>query len=352
MILLKNVSKTYHSKDGKVEAVKNVNLYVEPGKIVGIIGYSGAGKSTLIRCINLLEKPTSGEVIVNDKELTKLSPKELRKSREKIGMIFQHFNLMRSRDVFENVAYPLKGKGLSRERIKEKVESLLNLVGLSDKVKAYPSQLSGGQKQRVAIARALANDPQVLLCDEATSALDPETTHSILSLLKEINEKLALTIVLITHQMEVVKEICHEVAVMDKGEVVEAGSLVQIFSEPKANMTKNFISTIFKYDKIYELLNSNSFIGELTEEEIIAKISFVGQNTGQAFISKLSRKFKVDASILFGNIEIIQQVPIGNLIVKLNGAREGIRTAFEYLEEKNVHVEVIRDASSLTESYA
>jgi D-methionine transport system ATP-binding protein len=352
MILLKNVSKTYYSKDGKVEAVKNVNLHVEPGKIVGIIGYSGAGKSTLIRCINLLEKPTSGEVIVSNKDLTKLSPRELRKSREKIGMIFQHFNLMRSRNVFHNVAYPLKGKGLSKDQIKEKVESLLNLVGLSDKVKAYPSQLSGGQKQRVAIARALANDPQVLLCDEATSALDPETTHSILALLKEINEKLGLTIVLITHQMEVVKEICHEVAVMDEGEVVEEGSIVQIFAEPKAQMTKNFVSTIFKYDKIYELLNNNSFIGQLTEEEIIAKISFVGQNTGQAFISKLSRKFKVDASILFGNIEIIQQIPVGNLIVKLNGGRDGIREAFDYLEQKNVRVEVIRDASVLTESYA
>ncbi|QAA35220.1 methionine ABC transporter ATP-binding protein [Clostridium manihotivorum] len=352
MIYLKNVGKTYHTKEHELEAVKGVNLHIEAGKIVGIIGYSGAGKSTLIRCINLLERPTTGEVIVNGKELTKLSAKELRKSREKIGMIFQHFNLMRSRNVFQNVAYPLKGNGLSKQEIKIKVEGLLDLVGLSDKLKAYPSQLSGGQKQRVAIARALANDPQVLLCDEATSALDPETTQSILALLKEINEKLGLTIVIITHQMEVVKEICHEVAVMDKGEIVEQGNIVQIFSKPKAKMTKNFVSTIFKYDKIYELLDNNSFIGKLTEEEIIAKISFVGQNTGQAFISKLSRKFKVDASILFGNIEIIQEVPVGNLIVKFNGGRDSIIEAFKYLEDKNVQVEVIRDASILSESYA
>jgi D-methionine transport system ATP-binding protein len=306
----------------------------------------------LIRCINLLERPTTGEVVVNGKDLTKLPAKELRKSREKIGMIFQHFNLMRSRTVFQNVAYPLKGNGLSKQEIKTKVEGLLDLVGLSDKLKAYPSQLSGGQKQRVAIARALANDPQVLLCDEATSALDPETTQSILALLKEINEKLGLTIVIITHQMEVVKEICHEVAVMDKGEIVEQGDIVQIFSKPKAQMTKSFVSTIFKYDKIYELLDKNSFIGNLTEEEIIAKISFVGQNTGQAFISKVSRRFKVDASILFGNIEIIQEVPVGNLIVKFNGGRDSIVEAFKYLEDKNVEVEVIRDASVLSESYA
>ncbi len=306
----------------------------------------------MIRCINLLERPTTGEVVVNGKDLTKLSAKELRKSREKIGMIFQHFNLMRSRTVFKNVTYPLKGNALNKQEIKTKVEGLLDLVGLSDKLKAYPSQLSGGQKQRVAIARALANDPQVLLCDEATSALDPETTQSILALLKEINEKLGLTIVIITHQMEVVKEICHEVAVMDKGEIVEQGDIVQIFSKPKAQMTKNFVSTIFKYDKIYELLDKNSFIGNLTEEEIIAKISFVGQNTGQAFISKVSRKFKVDASILFGNIEIIQEVPVGNLIVKFNGGRDSIVEAFKYLEDKNVEVEVIRDASVLSESYA
>lgn len=352
MIYLKNIRKVYETKEHKIEAVKGVNLHVEAGKIIGIIGYSGAGKSTLIRCINLLECPTSGEVIVNGKDLTKLPPKELRKTREKIGMIFQHFNLMRSRNVFENVAYPLKGKGFTKEEIKAKVENLLELVGLNDKVKVYPSELSGGQKQRVAIARALANDPQVLLCDEATSALDPQTTGSILKLLKQINEKLGLTIVIITHQMEVVKEICHKVAVMEDGRVVEEGDTLQIFVNPKEKMTRDFVSTVFHYDKIYEVLEKESFIGKLTEEEVIAKISFVGQKTGQAFISKLSRKFRVDASILFGNIELIQEVPIGNLIVKFNGSKEGIIQSIDYLKQNDIYVEVIKNARTSEYLYA
>jgi D-methionine transport system ATP-binding protein len=345
MIWLKNVKKVYLSGNQRVEALKGVNLHIEAGNIVGIIGYSGAGKSTLIRCINLLEKPTLGQVIVNDRDLTKLAPKELRKSREKIGMIFQHFNLMNSRDVFENVAYPLKGNGLSKDEIKDRVDSLLKLVGLSDKTIAYPSQLSGGQKQRVAIARALANEPQALLCDEATSALDPETTQSILKLLKKINEKLKLTIVIITHQMEVVKEICHKVVIMEDGEIVEEGDILDIFTNPKTETTKKFISTVFRYDKIYDFINKESFIETLEEGEIITRISFVGQNTGQAFISKLSRKFKVDASILFGNIEVIQEVPIGNLIVKFSGSQEGIILSMQYLKENNIQVEVIKNAA-------
>lgn len=345
MIWLKGVRKVYENRQGSVEALKEINLHVEKGKIFGIIGYSGAGKSTLIRCINLLEKPTSGQVIVNNKELTKLSEKDLRESRKKIGMIFQHFNLMSSRNVFQNVAYPLKGSTYSKEEKKQKVLSLLQLVGLSDKVSAYPSQLSGGQKQRVAIARALANDPQVLLCDEATSALDPQTTASILKLLKEINVKLNLTIVIITHQMDVVKEICHEVAVMEFGTIVEQGNIIDIFTKPKAEITKDFISTVFHYDKIYDFLENKEFVEELTEGETIAKISFVGQKTGQAFISKVSRKFKIDASILFGNIEIIQQIPIGNLIVKLTGSKEGVTESIKYLEDNSINVEVIENES-------
>lgn len=352
MIWLKNVKKTYTSGNQNVEALKGINLHIEDGKIIGIIGYSGAGKSTLIRCINLLEKPTSGQVIVNDRDLTELSPKELRKSREKIGMIFQHFNLMNSRNVFQNVAYPLKGKGFRKDEIKTKVESLLELVGLIDKKIAYPSQLSGGQKQRVAIARALANDPQVLLCDEATSALDPETTQSILKLLKEINEKLKLTIVVITHQMEVVKEICQKVAVMEDGEIVEEGDILEIFTNPKTETTKKFISTVLRYDRIYELINRESFIGILREDEIVIRISFVGQNTGQAFISKLSRKFNVDASILFGNVEVIQDVPIGNLIVKASGTQDGLNLSIKYLKENNIQVEVIKNAADSLYLYA
>ncbi|MBU3129215.1 methionine ABC transporter ATP-binding protein [Clostridium tagluense] len=341
MIWIKGVRKVYVNKQGTVEALKEINLHVEKGKIFGIIGYSGAGKSTLVRCINLLEKPTSGQVMVNNKELTKLPERELRKSRKKIGMIFQHFNLMSSRNVFQNVAYPLKGNSYTKEEKKQKVLSMLELVGLSDKILAYPSQLSGGQKQRVAIARALANDPQVLLCDEATSAIDPQTTASILKLLKEINEKLGLTIVIITHQMEVVKEICHEVAVMEAGQIVESGGIIDIFTNPKAEITKEFISTVFNYDKIYDFLCHEEF----EEGESVAKISFVGQKTGQAFISKLSRKFKIDASILFGNIEIIQHIPIGNLIVKFSGTKEGIVESIKYLEENNINVEVIKHAA-------
>jgi D-methionine transport system ATP-binding protein len=352
MIWLKDISKVYTSKNQKVEALKSVNLHIEKGKVFGIIGFSGAGKSTLIRCINLLEKPTTGQVVVNGKELTSLTPKELRKTREKIGMIFQHFNLMRSRTVYQNVAYPLKGKKFTKDKEKQKVMELLELVGLTDKINAYPSELSGGQKQRVAIARALANEPEVLLCDEATSALDPQTTQSILKLLKEINEKLNLTIVIITHQMEVVKEICHRIAVMDAGEVVEEGDIVQIFSSPKAKMTKEFVSSVFHYDKIYEFLEQKEFVDVVTEGEAILKISFIGEKTGQAFISKISRKYSVDASILFGNIEIVQNVPIGNLIVKFSGSKEGIVKSIAYLEENNIHAEVIKNATPSLYLYA
>ena len=264
MIELKNVSKTFSLKGKIVEAVKEVNLTVEAGEIFGIIGYSGAGKSTLIRCLNFLEVPTEGEVIVNRQVLNQLSPKELRLARHKIGMIFQHFNLLKTRTVFDNVAYPLKGQKISKEEKKEKVLRLLNLVGLEDKADVYPSQLSGGQKQRVAIARALANDPQVLLCDEATSALDPQTTKSILKLLKEINKELGLTIVLITHQMEVVKEICHKVAVMEKGRIIEQGNIVSVFSNPQSEITKDFVSSLFQDEKIFELLAERAPLEELT----------------------------------------------------------------------------------------
>ncbi|MEG1973065.1 MAG: ATP-binding cassette domain-containing protein, partial [Oscillospiraceae bacterium] len=243
MIEIKNVSKTFTSKDGKVAAVKNVSLSIPDGEIFGIIGFSGAGKSTLVRCINLLEIPTEGEVWVNHVNMTALSQKELRSERKKIGMIFQHFNLMPSRTVFDNVAYPLMDSKLTKAEKAEKVRSLLALCELSEKENAYPSQLSGGQKQRVAIARALANDPVVLLCDEATSALDPQTTLSILKLLREVNEKLKITMVVITHEMAVVKEICDQVAIMDGGNLVEQGTVFNIFTDAKETITKGFINT-------------------------------------------------------------------------------------------------------------
>ena len=243
MIKLENIDVTFKQGVKVVNAVKNVSLHVEPGDIYGIIGYSGAGKSTLVRTINLLQRPTKGNVVVNGVDLLKLKPKGLRAARKKIGMIFQHFNLMNTLSVFDNVAFPLKKSGKTKSEIEQKVLSLLELVGLEDKVNSYPRQLSGGQKQRVAIARALANDPDVLLCDEATSALDPKTTYSILELLQKVNVQLGITIVIITHEMQVVKEICNKVAVMEEGEVIEKGSVLEIFTNPERDLTKDFIDT-------------------------------------------------------------------------------------------------------------
>lgn len=343
MIQLRQISKTFENGHQVVQALSDVNLTINQGDIFGIIGYSGAGKSTLIRCLNYLEVPTTGSVIVNQQELGKLSAKQLREARRKIGMIFQHFNLMQSRTVFENIAYPLKGQGMNREEIKEKVNRLLTLVGLVEKSNVYPNQLSGGQKQRVAIARALANDPQVLLCDEATSALDPQTTKSILRLLKEINERLGITIVLITHQMEVVKEICHRVAVMENGRVVEEAPIVEIFSNPQTKITKDFVSNLFQDDRIFELLESRASFDELRTFEKLVKISFFGQQTGQAFISTISKLFNIEASILFGSVEMIQRTPIGHLIVSLHGDETGVERALNYLNENQIQVEVLND---------
>ena len=255
MIELRHISKDFGTGEHAVHAVQDVSLTVETGEIFGIIGFSGAGKSTLVRCINLLERPTSGEVLLDGQELTALPPKQLRQTRKKIGMIFQHFNLMPSRTVAGNVAYPLRGSGLSREQIAVKVQSLLELVGIGDKADAFPSQLSGGQKQRVAIARALANDPSVLLCDEATSALDPQTTKAILHLLRDLNAKLGLTIVLITHEMAVVREICHRVAVMEHGRVAEQGEVFNVFVDPRQDITRSFIRTTSNLQKVEELFS-------------------------------------------------------------------------------------------------
>ena len=273
MIELSHVSKEFGSGENRVLAVNDVSLTIADGDIFGVIGFSGAGKSTLVRCINLLERPTSGTVTVDGKELTGLSPAELRQTRKKIGMIFQHFNLMRSRTVFDNVAYPLRGSGLSQQQVRDKVKKLLELVDIADKAKAYPSQLSGGQKQRVAIARALANDPGVLLCDEATSALDPQTTKAILHLLKDLNRKLGITIVLITHEMAVVKEICNRVAVMEHGNVVEQGDVFSIFVAPKQPVTQNFIRTTSNLQKIEELIAENAPIAQLKPGELIVRLS-------------------------------------------------------------------------------
>ena len=344
MIELTHISKDFVSGGRTVHAVQDVSLSIGKGEIFGIIGFSGAGKSTLVRCINLLERPTSGSVTVDGKEMTALSARELRQARKKIGMIFQHFNLMPSRTVFGNVAYPLRGSGLSREQIADKVHRLLELVGIGDKAEAYPKQLSGGQKQRVAIARALANDPNVLLCDEATSALDPQTTKAILRLLKNLNEKLGITVVIITHEMAVVKEICDRVAVMEHGRVVEQGEVFNVFADPRQEITRSFIHTTSNLRKIEELIEEDSPVVQLKPGELIVRLSYIQRNVSEPLISTVSRKFDITLNIIFSDIAIVQNAPIGGTVAIISGEREQITQAIAYLIEKNVGVEVIRDA--------
>ena len=343
MIRLENVSKTFTDSNKEVHAVNNVSLTINDGDIFGIIGFSGAGKSTLVRCINLLEKPTDGKVFVDDAEITALSGKDLRKARKKIGMIFQHFNLMPSRTIFGNVAYPLRGSGLSKEEIKEKVHHLLELVGISEKENAFPSQLSGGQKQRVAIARALANDPNILLCDEATSALDPQTTKSILKLLQQLNQTLGITVVVITHEMAVVKEICNRVAVMDHGDVVEEGEVFHVFASPKEPLTRSFIKTTSNLQKIEELIEADSPVVATKKGELIVRLTYVEKNTSEPLISTVTQKFGIILNIVFADVEIVQNAPIGGTVAIVSGESSRIDEALQYLRDKNVGVEVIKD---------
>lgn len=342
MIELQKIVKVFNSKDGNVHAVNDVSLKVEKGDVFGVIGFSGAGKSTLVRCINLLERPTSGKVIVEGQDLLSLNEKELRLKRKKIGMIFQHFNLMASRTVAQNVAYPLKGSSLSKEERKKKVKDLLALVELTDKENAYPSQLSGGQKQRVAIARALANDPSVLLCDEATSALDPQTTQSILALLKSVNEKLAITIVMITHEMAVVKAICNKVAIMEHGKVVEEGNIIDIFANPRSEVTKNFIDTTTSIHQVMELLENNDPLMAVNEREKIIRLTYSSSNTKDPLMATLIRRFDVTMNIVYGNVEVLAGQPLGNLVVKLEGEKDKVEEAIAYIKSQDVKVEVLR----------
>ena len=342
MIDLKDVSVIFQGdKQKEIKAVQNVSLHVNKGDVYGIVGYSGAGKSTLVRTINLLQRPTSGKVVINKKVITDLSEKELRQARKKIGMIFQHFNLMGSRTIFDNVAFPLKRSKLTKSQISKKVLELLDLVGLGDKADAYPSQLSGGQKQRVAIARALANDPEILLCDEATSALDPKTTSSILELLKKLNKDLGLTIVIITHEMQVVKEICNKVAVMEDGHVIEEGSLLEIFTSPQNQLTIDFINTATHVDQGIDTVLAHPTLLNLKETDVLAKLSFVGGSTSEPLIAKLNNSFQVQGNILFGNVEILQETPVGTLLLVLSGSTEKIAEAIDYLQSNDVTVSII-----------
>lgn len=341
MITLQNISKVYQDGANTVPALSGINLTVEKGEIFGIIGKSGAGKSTLVRCMNMLERPTDGTVTVDGQDLTKLSERELREVRKQISMIFQHFNLLSSRTVFGNVAFPLELAGKSKKEIREAVLPLLELVGLSDKADQYPSQLSGGQKQRVGIARALASQPKVLLCDEATSALDPQTTHSILKLLKDINQKLQLTIVLITHEMDVIKEICHRVAVIENGNIVEEGPVFDIFTNPQSTTTQDFISSL-EQSNVDELLSGQKISREGgPDDNLLLRLSFLGNSAEEPIIASLIRHFNVDANILYGNIDHIDNTPYGTLVIELSGEQANIQNASKYLQTKNLKIEVI-----------
>ncbi|MBD5128914.1 MAG: ATP-binding cassette domain-containing protein [Ruminococcaceae bacterium] len=346
MIELKNVCKTYVTAGSELHAVNDVTLSISDGDIFGIIGFSGAGKSTLVRCINMLERPTSGRVLIDGKDITGFSAKELRAARKKIGMIFQHFNLMPSRTVLDNVVYALRGGGLSRAQMREKALKLLSLVEIADKADAYPSNLSGGQKQRVAIARALANDPKILLCDEATSALDPQTTRQILALLKKLNEDFGITIVLITHEMAAVKEICSRTAVMDHGNVIEHGETFSIFADPREKLTKDFIATTSNLKKIHTLLEENPAAVPLNDSDIVVKLTYTERSVSEPLISAVTQKFGVLLNIVFADVDIVQGAPIGGTVAVISGERERITEAVKYLTDKNVAVEVIKSGTA------
>lgn len=338
MIELKNITKIFNRNDLKVEALKNVNLQVDKGDIFGVIGFSGAGKSTLIRMVNYLEQPTSGDVIIDNKNLSKLKTKELREVRKQIGMIFQHFNLLQSKTVSENIAIPLVLNHIPKNEIEKRVKELLEFVGLENKFNAYPSELSGGQKQRIGIARALATNPLILLCDEATSALDPQTTESILQLLKKINREYNITILIITHEMNVIREICNKVAVMEKGEIIEQGNLLDVFGNPKEQTTKNFVRTVV-HDEIPQVILDD--INNEDENSKVLKLKFVGENSKRAILAEACSEFNVQPNILFANVTELQGNILGHLIVELKGEKESIENAHKFMEDKNVGVEVV-----------
>lgn len=328
MIEFKNVSKTFTIGKRKVHAVQNVSLKIQRGEIFGIIGFSGAGKSTLLRLVNALEKPTEGSVIVRGTDISKLSAKELRKQRSNIGMIFQNFNLFNSRNVFANVAYPLRLAGYNKAQIEGRVEELLQFVGLSDKAKDYPDQLSGGQKQRVGIARALASSPEILICDEATSALDPETTQDILKLLKKVNRDLGITILLITHEMDVIQSICDKVAVMENGRVIESGEVFEIFTNPRHPTTQRFIQSV------QQDLPSASVLKEWSETDggKLYQVIFKGDVTGEPVLSTVTKKYNVHFNIIYGSVQELQEKLFGNLIISFIGDEKNKEKTIQELQ--------------------
>ena len=342
MIKLFDIEKIYDTPSGPLKALKGINLTIGRGEIFGIIGLSGAGKSTLIRCINMLERPTKGKVIVDGKDLTEMNDNELREMRKQIGMIFQHFNLLSSATVYDNVAFPLRLANVNEDDIKKKVDELLSLVSLSDKAAQYPSQLSGGQKQRVGIARALASDPKVLLCDEATSALDPQTTKSILDLIKDINEKLALTVVVITHEMQVIKDICDKVAVISNGVIAEQGSVVDVFINPQQAITKEFISVLLSNELPAAFRGNQISQEETVGSLLLLRLTFLGETADNPVIAGMIREAQgVDVTLLFGNLDQIHGIPFGRMIIGLSGAEEEVEKALNYLKHEDLKLEVI-----------
>lgn len=338
MIRFEHVSKTFQTKNGPFDALKDVSFEIEKGDIYGVIGYSGAGKSTLIRMVNALETPTSGNVWVEGKDIGTLNQKELRNLRKGIGMIFQQFNLLESKTIYDNVAIALKLNGVSKKDMEKRVTELLDFVELSDKKYSYPGQLSGGQKQRIGIARALANNPSILLCDEATSALDPKTTDSILELLKKINEMLHITIVIITHEMNVIQKICNKVAVMDYGQVVETGSVIQVFSNPQSDIARRFVGNLIR-DVIPEPLVES--IRRETRNSRLLRIKLENTDSTEPLLWEINRRFEVETNILYSTINVIQGIVIGIMLVLFTGTDEEIEKAEQYiLESKEEYKEV------------
>lgn len=347
MIRLEHITQAYKTPEGReFKALNDVSLEIKQGEIFGIIGRSGAGKSTLVRCINLLNRPTEGKVFVDGKDLTELSEDDLRESRRSIGMIFQHFNLLSSRTVFDNVALPLELVGTPKNVIKEKVEPLLKLVGLTEHAHKYPAQLSGGQKQRVGIARALTNDPKVLLSDEATSALDPETTTATLALLKQINQTLGLTVVMITHEMQVVKQICDRVVVMNYGEIVESGNVADIFMAPQHETTKALIGNVMARDMPASILERvrTARARHPNEDAVhLLRLAFSGNDVTRPVISECSRRFNLDFNILRGTVDDVQGRTLGSLTVLVEADRVPYQDAVAFMRERGVIVEEITD---------
>lgn len=347
IIDLEHIDITFHQKKRVIEAVRDVSVTINKGDIYGIVGYSGAGKSTLVRVINLLQVPTKGKITINgdvtfDNGQVQLSSAQLRQKRQKIGMIFQHFNLMAQKTAYENVAFALRHSKLSKEDKAKKVSELLELVGLSDRADNYPVQLSGGQKQRVAIARALANDPEILISDESTSALDPKTTKQILALLQDLNQKLGLTVVMITHEMQIVKDICNRVAVMQNGVLIEEGSVLEIFSKPQAALTQEFIKTATGIDEAMHKIAQQDVVINLAKDSLLVQLNYAGTSTDEPILNDIYKRFQVTANILYGNIEILDHTPVGEMVVILSGTLDNLSAAQDAITKAGIELTILK----------